>query len=131
MKSGIILATHGALAKELLNTSRMFMAVDEKIPAICYMPEHAIDTLLDMFQAAVTNMADMTKIIIFCDIKGGSPCNVAMRMAKTDNRITVISGVNIPVLLETLSLLDNQQPGNIITSMADVLHNSIEILNKE
>lgn len=131
MTIGIVIATHGMLARELLNTSQMLFGRTENLITICYMPEHSIDTLLENMLNALNEMREMKVVIIFCDMKGGSPCNIALRMAKTDNRVKVVSGVNIPVLLELLSLRDDESSVDVIIELEHVIYNSVEILNKE
>lgn len=131
MKAGVIITTHGELATELRNTCQMLTGTGKHILAICYLPEQSPDILRDNLSLAINNMTDKSLIIVFCDIKGGSPCNVSLQLAKQDQRLTVISGVNVPVLLETLSILESESSENLLMSLHDVLSHSIEILNKE
>lgn len=130
MKTGIILATHGLLARELLNSCQMLFGDCEKVLPVCYMPEQSIETLLENIEKSIKILDDMSVVIIFCDMKGGSPCNVSLRIASANSKITVISGVNVPVLLETLSIRSNTKPEEVISSITHVINNSIEIINK-
>ena len=47
--------------------------------------------------------------LILTDIKGGSPCNVAMVMEKLHENVRVISGFNVPLLLHLFDIREDTE----------------------
>lgn len=64
----------------------------------------AADASIDQVEAAARAMLQRVRdpdAIIFTDVFGATPCNVARRVADSE-RVKVIAGVNVPMLWRTL-----------------------------
>ena len=53
-------------------------------------------------QAALARCDDKSGVLILADVLGATPCNVAQRLL-TDERMRLLAGVNLPMLLRALT----------------------------
>ncbi|EKK8360993.1 PTS mannose transporter subunit IIA, partial [Salmonella enterica] len=66
--------------------------------------------------------------MIFCDMKGGSPANVAMKLASNNKKIKIVTGVNIPVIVEAITMAKDENLDELIESLSKIIPNSVEII---
>ncbi len=102
-----IIITHGDLGRSLLNTTQKIIGEQQGIKVISN--EHiSMKDLVENLHAAVKDW-DKEKLIFFIDFLGGS-CWHAARVVKKDKEdITLISGVNLPMLLAYINHRDRYQ----------------------
>ena len=61
--------------------------------------QHTPETL----SATISDLLDTTDgVLVFCDLLGGTPFNQAMIIAQSYSNVEVVTGTNLPMLLETL-----------------------------
>ncbi len=100
---GIVVASHGELCRELLLTAEMILGPAVQTTAAPL----AAGTSLQDFAAALRQAVDMVKqeagVLVLADLVGGTPCNVAAVLAAQSEAIKIVTGVNLPMLLEGLS----------------------------
>lgn len=98
----IIVAAHGESAPALLDTARMILGNTENVHPVTFLPGEGPEHLIEKYQAIIAS-AEATETLILVDLFGGSPYNAAARIAAEDSTVDVVSGVNIPMLIETVS----------------------------
>lgn len=111
---GVIIATHGTMAKAALELCEMFVGPKEHVETIGFCPGESLEELVEKYEKALAALDGPT--LILTDIKGGSPCNVAMAMQQTHENVKVISGFNIPLLLD---ILDMQEEADNMEKMVE------------
>ncbi|EIV5818076.1 MULTISPECIES: PTS sugar transporter subunit IIA [Klebsiella] len=126
--TGVIVVTHGDLASAILETCEMLIGKHSHTSAVCYLPEHSPDVLHRNLSAAISEMKGYSGILILCDMKGGSPCNVAMLLARKNERLKIITGVNIPVLVEAITISMDTPLEQVMSDLQHVVADAIEIL---
>jgi len=99
---GIILVTHGAFGKELINTAEMIVGKQDSIETICMDAGASLSSIADEIETAIEKYAN-SGAIVFTDMFGGSPSNISMAYLGSKN-VEVISGVNLPMLIKALSV---------------------------
>ena len=95
---GILVATHGLLAKELLNSADMLVGVGEQMNACCVLPGQPPEEFIGEAEAAVTALDSGEGVVALVDIAGGTPNNTMFRLSKTHN-MRIITGVNLPMVM--------------------------------
>lgn len=102
----IIVTSHGNLCNGIIHSYEMLAGKTDSIIAV---PLDENDT--GEFESKLTNIVNEIKgnILILCDIHGGTPYNVSNYLYhQQSKRIGLVSGLNLPMLLETgLSLGNN------------------------
>ena len=102
MTIGIIIATHGVAAEQLLKTTEMLIGDQEKVVTIDFVSGENAETIMEKYQHALdTELSDCSEILFLVDTWGGSPFNAANRIAEGKDNMDVVTGVNIPMLVET------------------------------
>jgi mannose PTS system EIIA component len=99
--TGLVLVTHAGLAGALKSAAEMIVGSIDRCASVEVVPgEHADEIMARVVSAVETVSADGA--IIMTDLFGGTPSNMAMSFLK-EGRIEVLTGVNLPMLIEFCS----------------------------
>jgi len=105
----IIVFTHGELAKSLKDTAELISGSNDKVE--CYSVPLGCDTgaVLAKVSASIKQSEDSeTDVLVFTDLFSGTPFNLLMTLVG-DHKFSHITGVNLPMLLEAISLQGRQE----------------------
>lgn len=100
MRPVIIIMSHGNLAQELVNSAKMIIGEMKNVFTICMQDHDGLEGTNQKLSMALQPFNNETSIIILADLKGGTPCNVAVMKMNQYQQLRVISGVNLPMLIE-------------------------------
>ena len=98
---GIIIAAHGELGEGLINSAKMIVGPIKKIRSVVLREGESPETFRDEIREAVRSLDCEGGTMILLDLFGGTPSNVCAVLTREMN-IEVVSGVNLPMLLEVL-----------------------------
>ncbi|MCK8498687.1 MULTISPECIES: PTS sugar transporter subunit IIA [Myxococcus] len=104
---GLVVASHGRLAEELVSTAEQIVG---KLPAVatCNIePGTPVEDLRAKMKQAVSRVDTGDGVIILADLFGGTPCKESLMMCQRMN-LEVLAGVNLPMLLKANSLRSEQ-----------------------
>ncbi|EGY4468125.1 PTS mannose transporter subunit IID [Listeria monocytogenes] len=104
MPVGIIIGTHGEAARELLKSTEMIIGKQDNVEFITFVPGENTDTLITKYKEKLDKLDTSEGVIFMVDLFGGSPYNASSQIALPEDNMDVVTGVNIPMLLETLSM---------------------------
>ncbi|HNW16162.1 MAG TPA: hypothetical protein PLD55_06160 [bacterium] len=98
-----IFITHGDLGRTMLDIASRIMDEDVSEGCRLFTIDFAMVTELEEIKnnikaAAEKFIAEGRKVIIFVDLFGGSPSNIAFTIAKNEN-VDVLSGVNLSMVM--------------------------------
>lgn len=103
-RPALIVASHGLFAQEAIKSAEMIIGhLQENVGVISVTEGKAFETCLSEIQKLYEDLDTTAGCLIFTDIYGGTPANVATYVAieHMDN-VQVFSGLNLPALLEIL-----------------------------
>ena len=100
---GLVVVCHEDMGTELVKAAEMIVGKIEAAATVSVKQESAPELLRDELQAAIKKVDRKKGVMLFTDMFGGTPSNIAFSLAQPD-RIEVITGVNLPVLVRFLSL---------------------------
>lgn len=118
MSIAIVIGTHGAAAEQLLKTVEMILGVQKNIDWIDFMPGENTETLIEKYIAHLSALDTTRGVLFLVDTWGGSPFNAASRIAIDKNNYEVVTGVNIPMLVETFMARDDDLPFQKLVDIA-------------
>jgi PTS system mannose-specific IIA component len=98
---GILIVSHGKLAEALISSVQFLTGNLERIKGISVWPRDGKEEVKDRIQKAVGEVDDGDGVVILTDVLGGTPTNLSLSVLE-DEKVEVVTGVNIPMLL-TLS----------------------------
>ncbi len=102
---GIVLITHGNLAEELLSAVKFVLSEKPvvEIVGVSLDPKKEFDTFKKVIEKAIESVDQGDGILLVTDMFGGTPSNIGLTFLE-ENKIEVISGVNLPMLLKLSTL---------------------------
>lgn len=111
---GILLVSHGGLAKGMKESIEMITGHQENLRYVGIEPHEDGEQFEKKMIKEEEALGEVDKILIFCDLFGGTPCNIAMKNYYQDEKYIVISGMNSPMILSAI-LNEEINKNNIIS----------------
>ena len=110
----IILAAHGKFSKELLKSSEMIFGKQENIECVTFETGEGADDLVKKYENEIEKLDVKCGLIFMVDLFGGSPFNAASRVAVSNDNIDIVSGVNLPMLLEVFNAREDKTLDEVV-----------------
>ncbi len=104
---GVVVVTHGQLANELVNAAEMIVGDLPQFTAVSIGWHEDVNDARDEIAQAIERVRrdDTAGVLILTDMFGGTPSNLGMTFLET-NKVEVITGVNLPMLIKLASMSD-------------------------
>jgi PTS system mannose-specific IIA component len=96
---GIVVVTHGQLAKELLQAALHVVGPQPGLRAVCIEADDDMEKRRRDIVRAATEASGDEGAIILTDMFGGTPSNLAIAVME-EAKAEVIAGVNLPMLIK-------------------------------
>lgn len=96
----MILSTHGSASEQLLKTTEMIVGIQKNITWINLLPGENAETLIEKYSKYLSTLRANTSVLFLVDMWGGSPFNAANRIIAQKENYDIITGINIPILIE-------------------------------
>ncbi len=102
---GVLVISHSPLAEALITTVQSIVGKTERMGGVSVWPEDSPKELKDKIRKKVREVDDGDGVLILTDMLGGTPTNLSFASLEKSERekIAVVTGVNIPMLLTLLS----------------------------
>jgi mannose PTS system EIIA component len=100
---GLVVATHGRLADELVATAEQIVGKLPQVATCSVEPGSAPAAIREKVRAAVASVDAGEGVIIMADLFGGTPCKESLMLCSQRN-LEVLAGVNLPMLIKASSL---------------------------
>ncbi len=122
---GVLILAHGGWAPELLAAARVISGDLETFEALPLEWTDGFDEARGKVSKVLARFDDRQGVLIFTDILGGTPFNVAMAF-RQPGRIEIVSGVNLPMVVRLGCLLkDDMALGDLASWIRDKGRSSI------
>ena len=100
---GVVVITHGQLAIELLNAAEMIVGDLPQFTAVSIGWHEDVNDAREYIAQAIDRVQGDKGVLLLTDMFGGTPSNLGMTFLEAD-RVEVITGVNLPMLIKLASL---------------------------
>ena len=100
---GLVLVTHGLLAKEFIAATEHVVGPQPGTVAICIGADDDMEKRRQEIIEAVAKVDDGNGVILLTDMFGGTPSNLAISIMDKAN-VEVIAGINLPMLIKLASV---------------------------
>ncbi len=100
---GLVLVTHGNLAREFISAMQHVVGKQDKIEAVCIGPEDDMEMRRSEILKKVEETDSGQGVVVLTDMFGGTPSNLAISIMDRAN-VEIIAGVNLPMLIKIASL---------------------------
>jgi mannose/fructose/sorbose-specific phosphotransferase system IIA component len=98
---GVVLAAHGPLPAALLESCDMILGGQPQVATVSLMPGDSLEGLVDRLGDAARSVDEGQGILILLDMFGATPANATMLLAQQREDLRAVTGVSLPMLLET------------------------------
>ncbi len=113
-----MIGTHGVAAEQLLRTTEMLIGEQENVSFIDFVPGENADTLFVKYNAKLTELSTTEGVLFLVDTWGGSPFNAASRIVTEHDNYEIVTGVNVPMLVETFMCRDDNPSMEELVALA-------------
>ncbi len=110
---GVVLVSHANIAKEMLKVIEHIVGPQEKILAISIFPNDDMKLKRTEIVESVKKVESGKGVIVLTDMFGGTPSNLAISVME-DEKIEVVAGVNLPMLIKMMSVRDKKSIKELI-----------------
>ena len=100
---GIVIVSHGQLAKELIAVAEHVVGPQTHVRPICIAPDEDMEQCRESIIEAVKSVDQGKGAVILTDMFGGTPSNLAISVM-VPGEVEVVAGINVPMLVKLLSV---------------------------
>ncbi len=121
-----LIATHGELSRELVDTSKLIIGSLTNIEYFCMTTDKSADDAEKEIRSILSNNKDSEE---FADVFGGSVANICTNLLLQGFKFELLTGVNLPMLLSILLLVE-EDTKLIVKSGLEEAKNGIVYVNE-
>ena len=121
---GVVVVTHGQLANELVNAAEMIVGDLPQFTAVSIGWHDDVNDAREEIEQAIERVRGAEGVLLLTDMFGGTPSNLGMTFLEKD-RIEVITGVNLPILIKLAGLRQSHDLLAVARQMRDDGRNAI------
>ncbi len=100
----LILAAHGKLAQEVVHSANMVFGHLDDLDVVTFLPGENAETLKGKYQEILGKCSEEEQILFLVDLFGGSPYNAAFETVMGQDRMDVITGLSLPMLIDVAGI---------------------------
>lgn len=114
---GILIVTHGRLAQELVETTRIIVGKNaEHIVPITVDWNDDMSDIQKTISSAISKVDQGNGVLILTDMFGGTPSNISLSFLS--DKVEIITGVNLPMLIKIVNVGDRYT----LKELAQMIH---------
>jgi PTS system mannose-specific IIA component len=117
-----ILLTHGTLGASLMASVESVLGPQEEVIVLSNSGKS-----LEQIMNSLKPVADEVPCLVFVDFCGGSPFMACKMLALSPDRISLISGVNLPMLLSFFTKRNKLKFSELTQTVCDDGHRGIQL----
>ena len=125
---GGVIVSHGKLAEELLNAVMIILGEAPNIEAISIGWYDDVEESKKKISQSIKKVDQKDGLIIFTDMFGGTPSNLSFSFL-AENKVEIITGVNMPMLIKFVSLQRNNNLKEVAKKVADQGKKNIHLVS--
>lgn len=98
---GVLIMTHGNFGVAAIESAKLIVGEQDNVETMSVFVVDAVDKLKEEMVEKAEMLDTTNGLVVLTDIVGGTPTNLASQLLEGED-ILVVSGLNLPVLLEVL-----------------------------
>lgn len=126
----VIIGTHGIFSEEILKSAEMIFGTQENVGAVTFKPGEGIEALVEKYNTLIEKLDSTNGVLFMVDLFGGSPFNAASLIAMKHENMEIVTGVNLPMILEVLGSRDFSNVSELLTIAENSGKEAIKVLTK-
>ncbi|OPJ56152.1 PTS system mannose-specific EIIAB component [Clostridium chromiireducens] len=126
----VIVGTHGMFSEEILKSAEMIFGGQENVASVTFKPGEGVDNLVEKYNKVINELDSKDGVLFMVDLFGGSPFNAASIIAMKHENMEIVTGVNLPMILEVLGSRDFSSLSELLEIANNSGKDAIKVLNK-
>ena len=126
----VIIGTHGMFSEEVLKSAEMIFGAQENVGIVTFKPGEGIENLVEKYNKLISELDSADGVLFMVDLFGGSPFNAASIIAMKNDNMEIVTGVNLPMILETLGSRDFSSLSELLAIAENSGKEAIRVLTK-
>lgn len=122
----ILLVSHGDLSKSLIDSTEMLVGETDGLDYLIFDKNMGIDELKDSFIKYLYENEE--ELLIFTDIKGGTPFNVASILTNDMDKVHIFYGMNLPMIVEAALYKDEFSMDELVEQIKSNISDCIGLI---
>ena len=123
---GLLILAHAPLASALKAVAEhAFPDCAARVVALDVLPTMPVEEIESLGRVMLEQMPER-EVLIFTDVFGATPCNVAQRLADGVH-VKVVAGVNVPMLWRTLCYVDESLDAVVARAIAGATQGVMQV----
>lgn len=103
----VLIIGHGDLPVALISSAQMLIGQREGLFSLCLNEGDGLENFIQKVSKLISRFDPTVPLLVFVDLQGGTPWNAVLGV--NDPRVRLVTGVNLPMLIEVLCLRDNSE----------------------
>ncbi len=126
----VIIGTHGVFSEEILKSAEMIFGSQENVGSVTFKPGEGIDALVGKYNNLINELDSKDGVLFMVDLFGGSPFNAASIIAMKNSNMEIVTGVNLPMILEVLGSREFSTLPELLKIAENSGKDAVKVLNK-
>lgn len=97
---GLLVTGHANFGSGITSSVNLIAGEQEAYRYVDFLPTYSTEDLTREISKALDELKDCEGVIIFTDLMGGTPFNVAAQIGHARDDIRIVAGTNLPMLVE-------------------------------
>jgi PTS system mannose-specific IIA component/PTS system mannose-specific IIB component len=108
----------------------MIFGSQENVGSVTFNPGEGIDSLVEKYNNLINRLDSKEGVLFMVDLFGGSPFNAASIIAMKNENMEIVTGVNLPMILEVLGSREFLNLQELVQIALNSGKDAIKILTK-
>ncbi len=121
----ILIVTHGRMAEGMCSSIKMLIGEAKNVDFVNFHEDMGQDELKEELDKKIVDVSKGNQYLIMCDIKGGTPFNVASRYSFKNANVAVFYGINLPILIEAIISREEKNLEQFVKYLQDICGTTI------
>ena len=126
---GLVLVTHGGLAREFLAAVEHVVGPQEGIVVVCIGPDDDMEERRQQIIDGVAEVEEGDGVIVVTDMFGGTPSNLSISVLD-QGHVEVIAGMNLPMLIKLASLRGDKKIAHVVAEAREAGRKYINVASE-
>ncbi|MDJ0608041.1 MAG: PTS sugar transporter subunit IIA [Kiloniellales bacterium] len=126
---GMVLVTHGRLALEFIDALELIVGPQQAVAAVCIGPDDDMEARRRDIIDRIAEVEGGEGVVLLTDMFGGTPSNLAISVMEP-NKIEVIAGLNLPMLIKLASLRGTETLKNAVAGAQEAGRKYINVASQ-
>lgn len=108
VKKAVLVASHGEFARYALESAQLIMGEQENCNYLTISVDDTLENSKEAMQEKIVELNTEEGLVILVDVFGGTPSNISAEVLIKEKNILVVTGLNIPLLLNVFLNQDKE-----------------------